>query len=202
MASTTPRRPPPVRRPGGRSSRVRAAALSATLAELTEGGYSGLSLERIASRAGVNKTTLYRRWGTRQALLLEAMLDYVGRRVPVPDTGSLREDLLGLARAAAATATAPAGEAVVRTVAGEAPWDEELAAANRRFWMERFELDSAIVERAVERGELQTGTQPGDVLEAVLAPIYFRLLVTGEPIEQRFLERVVDLAIMGVAGDE
>jgi AcrR family transcriptional regulator len=81
------------------------------MAELGESGYAEVTLDRIARRAGVHKTTLYRRWGTREALALEAMLEHAGRRVPIPDTGSLREDLLTLATAAAGAAATPQGEA-------------------------------------------------------------------------------------------
>ena len=181
------------RRPGGRSARVRAAALAAALDELAESGYAAVTLEGVARRAGVHKTTLYRRWGTREALVLEAMLEHAGERVPVPDTGSLREDLLALATAAAATAATPQGEAVVRAVVAAGRHDEALAAANRRFWTERLALDGAIVERAIARGELAAGVDAESVIEAVLGPIYFRLLVTGEPVDRTFIELVVDL---------
>ena len=76
------------RRPGGRSARVRADVIAATLAELGERGYAALSLDSVARRAGVHKTTLYRRWGTREELVLEAMLERAGEHISVPDTGS------------------------------------------------------------------------------------------------------------------
>ena len=153
-------RKPPKRRPGGRSARVRAAAIEATLGELAEGGYSALSLDRVARRAGVHKTTLYRRWGTREELVLEAMLERAGEHITVPDTGSLRQDLLGLARTAAANASSPEVAAMARAVAASAPHDSTLAAANRRFWAERLALDGAIVKRAIERGEVAPGPTP------------------------------------------
>jgi AcrR family transcriptional regulator len=187
------------RRPGGRSARVRAAAIAATLAELAESGYSALSLESVARRAGVHKTTLYRRWGTREELVLEAMLDRAGQRISVPDTGSLRQDLLELARTAAANAATPEVAAMARAVAAQAPHDSRLAAANRRFWDERLALDGVIVERAIERGEIAAGTQPRRVIESLLGPIHLRLLLTGEPIDDSFLQGIVDVVTDGVA---
>ena len=189
-----------MRRPGGRSARVREDVLKATLEELAEGGYSALSLESVAKRAGVHKTTLYRRWGKREALVLEAMLERVGEGVPVPDTGSLRQDLLELARGAAATASSPEGEAVTRAVAGESPYDAGLAKAARSFWAERLALDAVIVERAIARGEAAKGTDAVEVIESVIAPIYFRLLATGEPLEPAFIEGVVDRVADGLGG--
>jgi AcrR family transcriptional regulator len=187
------------RRPGGRSSRVRAAAIAATLAELAEGGYSGLSLEKVAQRAGVHKTTLYRRWGTREELVLEAMLERAGEHISVPDTGSLRRDLLELARTAAANAASPEVAAMARVVAAESPRDSRLAEANQRFWAERLALDAAIVERAIERGEIAAGTDPRRAIEAVLGPIHLRLLLTGEPVDQPFLEGIVDIVVEGIS---
>jgi AcrR family transcriptional regulator len=187
------------RRRRGPSRRVRAAAIAATLAELAEGGYSALSLERVARRAGVHKTTLYRRWGTREELVLEAMLERAGEHISVPDTGSLRKDLLELARTAAANAASPEVAAMARAVAAEAPHDSKLAAANRRFWAERLALDAVIVERAIERGEVAVGTDPQRVIESVLGPIHLRLLLTGEAVDRTFLQGIVDVVVDGVA---
>ena len=181
------------RRRGGRSARIRAAVIAATLAELSDRGYSGVSLDGVAARAAVHKTTVYRRWRTKESLVLDAMLQQAARTVAVPDTGSLRGDLLGLARRSVAIQTSPAGEAVVRAVAGEAPGNPDMAAASRRFWAERLELDRTIVARARDRGEVGPRTQSWPVIEMVLGPLYFRLLVTGEPIDDDFIGGIVEL---------
>jgi AcrR family transcriptional regulator len=192
--------PAPKRRPGGRSRRVREAAIAATLAELAERGYAALSLERIARRAHVNPTSLYRRWGSRERLVLDAMLEQVAEHVSVPDTGSLRDDLLELARTAAVNATRPEVAAMARAVAAQAPHDAELAAANQAFWAERLALDGVIIEHAIARGEVQPATDPIQVIEAVIGPIHLRLLLTGRPVDDTFLERTVDTVVNGVLG--
>ena len=186
------------RRPGGRSSRVRSDAITATLAELAERGYAALSLERIARRAGLNPTSLYRRWGSRERLVLEAMLEQVAANVPVPDTGSLREDLLELARTAATNSARPEVAAMARAVAAQAPHDTELAAATEAFWAERLALDGAIVERAIGRGEVAPTTDPTQVIEAVIGPIHLRLLLTGQTIDDTFLKRTIDTVVDGI----
>ena len=187
------------RRPGGRSARVRAAAIAATLAELAESGYSALSLESVARRAGVHKTTLYRRWGTREDLVLEAMLDRAGEHISIPNTGSLRKDLFELAQTATANAASPEVAAMARAVVSQMPHDSRLAAANRRFWEERLALDGMIVEHAIERGEVAPGTQPRQVIESVLGPIHLRLLLTGESISADVLHGIVDIVVDGIA---
>jgi AcrR family transcriptional regulator len=186
------------RRPGGRSARIRAATLAATLAELADRGYTALSLEGVARRAGVHKTTLYRRWGSREELVLEAMLERAGEHITVPDTGSLRNDLRELARTAAANAASPEVAAMARAVAAGAPHDNRLATANNRFWSARLALDGAIVERAITRGDVPADTDPRTVIEAVLGPIHLRLLLTGEPVDHAFLDRIIELVINGV----
>ena len=87
----------------------------------------------------------------------------------------------------------------VPAVAAQAPHDNRLAAANRRFWDERLALDAAIVERAIERGEVAGGTEPRQVIESLLGPIHLRLLLTGEPIDDSFLQDIVDVVVNGVA---
>jgi AcrR family transcriptional regulator len=172
--------------------------IAATLAELADSGYSALTLGSVARRAGVNKTTLYRRWGTREDLVLETMLERAGERVSIPHTGALRDDLLELARSAAANAATPEVAAMARAVVAESPRDSRLAAANRRFWSQRLALDAVIVERAIERGEVDPGTDPRRVIEAVIGPIHLRLLLTGEPVDDAFLEGIVAGVVDGV----
>ena len=111
MGHMTATRPPAkARRTGGRSARVREAVLRATLDALLAGGSDDLSIREVAQRAGVHETSVYRRWGTRANLILDAVLSEVEAAVPVPDTGSLRGDLLALLSAIAAFITTPLGQ--------------------------------------------------------------------------------------------
>jgi AcrR family transcriptional regulator len=199
MASRSPQKQAVVtRRPGGRSARVRTAVLAATVQELAAVGYSELSLGGIAHRAGVHKATLYRRWGTREALILDVMRERASQVVEVPDTGSLREDLLHLARNAVANAGNPFVEAVIRATISELRGNAAIAHASQRFWTERMRLDGEIVERAIARGEAPADTDPGLIIEAVLGPLHLRLLLSGIPPEESVIEQVVDLVINGV----
>ncbi|TKG72257.1 TetR/AcrR family transcriptional regulator [Prauserella endophytica] len=184
-------------RPGGRSAKVRAAVLGAALAELVDAGYHGLTLDGVARRAGVHKTTVYRRWGTRETLLLDAIRERAQTHVPIPDHGSLRADLFDLARAAIANLRTPEVGALVRAAVALAPHDPAVARAGTAFWSERLGVDGTVVERAVARGEI-TGTDPREVIEAVLGPPYFRVLVTGEAVSDAFLRRVVDRVVDGL----
>src|SRR5215470_12513669 len=84
------------RRPGGRSARVQVAVFEATLQLLEERGYEGLSMASIAERAGVHETSLYRRWKTKEQLILEALDRRMAQEIPAPDTGTLRSDLVAV----------------------------------------------------------------------------------------------------------
>lgn len=185
-------------RPGGRSARVRTAVLQATLEELAETGYAALSLESVARRAGVHKTSLYRRWGTRDSLVLDAVLERAGQWVSIPDTGSVRQDLLELAREIIANISTPEMEAIIRAFVAEAPRESALASRGREFWAARFADDRQIVQRGIDRDELPADTDPDLVIEALLGPLCLRLLVTGQPLDMAFVERVVDLILAGL----
>ena len=184
--------PEPRRRPGGRSARVRSAVLRATLDELAAVGYGDLSFESVAHRAGVHKTTLYRHWPNREALLREALLARSEVTVPIPDTGSLREaDLIAFAQTVVANITAPDYEAIVRAVASDARTEGALGDASRGFWRERFQLARIIVLRGIERGEIGADVDPNLLLESLVGPLYLRLLITREPLDDAFIETLV-----------
>jgi AcrR family transcriptional regulator len=192
--------PKPMTRPGGRSARVRSSVLTAAMDELAAVGYAAFSVEGVAERAGVHKTTVYRRWHDRENLLLEAMLERGRTQVPIPDTGSLRSDLLAYGKAIAASLKAREVEAAVRAAASMNDAESPIAKARRRFWAARFELASEIVDRAIARGEIPPGVDPHVVVEAIVAPIYFRVLLSGEKLDRHFLEGLADFTAAAATG--
>jgi AcrR family transcriptional regulator len=187
---------PKAARPGGRSERVRQAVLSATLDELAQRGYDGLSFAAVATRAGVHKTTVYRRWPDRTTLVLDAMLERSRSTVPVPDTGSLHDDLLALADAIAANLSSPQVVAVLRTLVA-ASHEPAIAAAASRYWRARFDLVGQVVLRGIERGELPADVSSDLIIEVLIGPLYLRALVTQEPLDREFVRRCVGLVLAG-----
>ena len=168
-------------RPGGRTARTRAAVLDATLAELVDRGYEGMSVETVAGRAGVHKTTVYRRWGSKERLVAEALETAAESRIGAPETGYVEGDLRVLARAIQATLSGREGVAAVHALVSGARVSPEVGRIARRFWATRMAQVGPIVERAVERGQLRRGTRTAEVIEHLAAPLYYRLLVRGEP---------------------
>jgi AcrR family transcriptional regulator len=188
--------PPPARRTGGRSARVRTSVLEATVDVLSEGGFDTLSIRDIAKRAEVHESSIYRRWGTKSNLVSDALLSRAGLEIPTPDTGSLREDLLALISAVAAFISTPLGENFVRMALRQDLSNSD--AARDKYWTDRFTRGSVILDRAEDRGELRAGVDRFLTLELLVAPLYLRLLLTNEPLSDNILKRIVDMVMSGI----
>ncbi|MES9510455.1 TetR/AcrR family transcriptional regulator [Streptomyces sp. NPDC000609] len=194
----TEEEPEPVRRrPGGRSARVRQAVLTAAMEMLTEEGIARLSIAEVAARAGVNETTVYRRWGSREKLVLDAILTGSDEGIPVPDTGAVRTDLAAFARTLAEYLATPTGRSVARE-ASLSSEDPHLAVAWQTFWQSRLDQAGAIISRAVERGELPADTDTTLALELLCSPLQTRTLLGHHPIEPDLPERLTDLVLNGL----
>ncbi len=164
---------------------------------LVEGGPERFGVPEVAERAGVHKTSIYRRWGDAGSLLLDALLSRAGEELPVPDTGSLEEDLLRLVEEVAAFLEGALGGALARMAVSMVS-NEDLVAARREYFSGRFARVAEVFERAVEREELPAGTDPHLALEALVGPLYLRVLVTGEPLDEDFQKAVVEIVLGGL----
>lgn len=184
-------------RPGGRAERVRTDVLGAAADLLTEVGYDNLRVEDVAARAGVHKTTVYRRWPTKAALTADAAALHSDDAVPIPDTGTIADDLRLLAREVAANIGTEGGARRSRSIAAAAATSDELASAMHGFWANRLALSAEVVERAIQRGELPASTDANLIIETVIGPLWVRLLLTGEPITEELADQVVQLVIDG-----
>jgi len=169
---------------------VRARVLEATVDALAADGFGGLQMESVAAAAGVNKTTLYRRWRTRSALVADALLE-------VSDTGRLTDDLLALARSVRRAITSRRGRAIVGALAASQDVPD-LRQVARRFWRTRYDANAAIITRAIQRGELATEPDPRRVVAALAGPIYFRAFVTRERLDDDFLRTIVHNVVTGL----
>ncbi|GAA2266149.1 MULTISPECIES: TetR/AcrR family transcriptional regulator [Kitasatospora] len=170
-------------RPGGRTARVRAAVLQAAGDALAEHGFAYLDLGDIARRAEVGRTTVYRRWGTTTALVADLLVDMAEQSLPRTESGSLLGDLRANAHLVQRTLTDPRQGPLFKAVIAAATCDPDTAQALHRFYRTRIAEWAPCVTRAIERGELPEGTDPHEVIRAVSAPLYHRLLASGEPID-------------------
>jgi AcrR family transcriptional regulator len=187
------------RRPGGRSARVRAAVLDAAAELLAQTAYEDLSVEDVATRAGVHKTTVYRRWPTKADLVADATRARSQGAVPIPDTGSLHGDLRAFARAIAKNLGSEVGGQMTRTLVAASVTSQDVQARTPLFWVERLALSRQIIDRAIARGELAETADANLIIEALIGPLYVRLLLTGEPIDAALADRVAGLVAAGAS---
>ncbi len=193
--------PPVSLRGRPRSQRAERAILEATTQLLEEGGFVALTMEEVALRAGVGKATIYRRWPTKGMLAFDAFLAQFLARQPLPDTGTLRGDLLAALRAWIRTVN---GTVTGRTLVGliaEVQRDPALADV----WSDRFvrpvrDQHRVMIERGVDRGEIPPGADPDIALDLLFGSAYHRLLQSHLPLSDRFAQVVVDTVVSGMAG--
>ncbi|GAB7048643.1 TetR/AcrR family transcriptional regulator [Catenuloplanes indicus] len=183
----------------GRSEEARLSILEAADDLLVERGYARLTIEGIAARAGVAKQTIYRWWQSKADVLLEAFSTDAREALSPPDTGELGTDLRLHLRGLATFLTEHDAGAVFRALHGEAQHDATLAARLRAEHLNRQrELDRAPLERAVTRGDLPAGLDLDLLVDTLVGPIYYRVLVTGDPVGAEFTDRLVDEALRGL----
>ena len=192
MSSSTPRR-----RTGGRSARVREAVLGAAFDELRAVGFQSLSIDDVAGRAGVHKTTVYRHWPTKADLVADAALAHADDHVPLPDTGDLATDLRLLARAVAANLEATA--ATTRALVAASLTTAEGSAGMHEFWSTRLAASTAIIDRAAARGDGPHDTDAVLAIEMLVGPLWLRFLLTGEPIDRDVADQLASRVTAALA---
>jgi AcrR family transcriptional regulator len=183
-------------RTGGRSERVVASVLEAALAELARVGYAPLRLEDVAERAGVAKTTLYRRWPTK-AILVAAALESSVQKEVIPDTGSLRQDLLIMIEQSQQRMSTPEGLALARVVTIEAADDAELETLCRTLRDDFRVQRRNVIEQAKVRGDIHRDVDADLLLDAIYGPVMGRLLRFGERADRATCETLIDLVVTG-----
>jgi AcrR family transcriptional regulator len=183
-----------------RSEDARRAILRAACDLVRERGFAALTIEGIASRAGVGKTTIYRHWPNKAAVVMDALLTETDRRIPVPDTGSVRDDLRQQMLGVVNVLGDPADGGVYVALLAEAQRDTTLAAAIReQFIATRRAQTTSTLERGIARGELPDDLNRDVVIDALYGALYYRLLVRHAPVVPAYIEQVIDLVLPSVA---
>jgi AcrR family transcriptional regulator len=201
MSKGPTERPParPPKRELVRGEPVVQRVLAATMEELARVGYRALRVEDVAARAGVNKTTVYRRWPEKVELVRAALGSVAERKMVAPETGSLRGDLLAIGRNMAQLFSSPQGQSVFRMLVAEGS-DAEVKDLRRALRRDRKPIPLAVMAAAVARGELSADTPEADqrlLFQAFMGAIHHRLFFMNEPATPAFLERLVDLLLLG-----
>jgi AcrR family transcriptional regulator len=177
----------------GRSERARQAVLEAADDLLVDKGFYGVTIEGIAARAGVAKQTIYRWWNTKTEILLDAFLQDAAEDLTPPDHGDLGRDLRAYLHQLADFLTRSDAGAVFLALLGHAQHDPAFAAVLRtRYLDQQRRRDRLPLERAAGRGQLPAGLDIATEVDQLVGPIYHRVLVTGDPVDQAFTDQLVD----------
>jgi AcrR family transcriptional regulator len=182
-----------------REERADRAIVTAALELIAEHGVRDLRMDDIAERARVGKATIYRRYRSKEELVTAAIAALV-REIKVPDTGSTEGDLLALMRGAADVYNRSIEAAVMPSLVDAMSRDAELARAVReRFLAGRRAALRVVLERGVGRGDLRADLDLELALDVLGGPLFYRLLITGGPIDGQLAEGVVELILRGFA---
>jgi AcrR family transcriptional regulator len=193
------------RRGRPRDGAVDRRVLSAAWGLLHAGGYAALNMDEVAERAAVAKTTLYRRWPTKDHLAVAVVADLL-EEVPIPDTGDLRRDLADFATALAASLNrvrmaghygGGASAGLAAELVAAAARHPDIGEAVRAGFARRHAMARARLQRACEREGLRPDIDHGVLIDQLAGPIYYRILITGAPVDRSYAERLVDAVLDG-----
>jgi AcrR family transcriptional regulator len=180
--------------------KITSAIIEAVLDELAEHGYARLSMEAVARRAGVGKSALYRRWPAKQDMVMAVLAEFSVPLAEMPDTGSLRGDLVAALHAVHGWLTHPRFSLILPDLTVEAARNPALAeAVQAAIGDPRRALGADVLRRAVERGELPAGLNLDLALDLIAAPLYWRLHVRLVPIEPGYLDDLAEHLMSALA---
>ena len=182
-----------------RDPETRAKILKAAYEMLNEVGFMDLTIEGVAARAEVGKPTIYRRWKTKAALAMDAFLEFVNPELAFPDTGTVKEDFREQMHKIVKLMNSPRGE-VLASIIGCGQADHELIFVYRDNWLTpRREDAKRIFQRGVERGELRKDINEEIAIDALYSPLFYRLLLKHQPLNDEFVDELIDVVFNGLA---
>ncbi len=179
---------------------VTAAITRAMFDQLAETGYARMSMDAVARRAGVGKAAVYRRWPSKQAMLIDLVGAAMRQNLPeVPDTGSLAGDVRGFLEVIVAQAAEPRLRRIALDVLTETTRTPELAAAlDDVVARPRRTAAAAVLTRAIGRGELSADLDRELGLDLLVAPLAMRLLLATGPLDDAYLTRLTTVVVAGL----
>src|SRR6202166_4971275 len=180
-----------------RSEQAHSAILRSTLKLLGQNGFSELTIESVAARAGVGKATVYRWWPNKAALIADAFASSTTRNLHFPDTGSVRADMSQQMRQLVKVFRSRRGRIVSAMLAAGQSDKDLIAAFRERFLKPRRQEAYATLRRAIARGELRRGEDLDLLLDSLYGPIYMRFLIRHDKMTPEFIDRLCELVLGG-----
>ncbi|WP_055498874.1 TetR-like C-terminal domain-containing protein [Streptomyces albus] len=183
-------------RPGGRTARTRAAVLAAALEALDTQDFASLTVDLLARRSGVHAATIRRRWRSVEGVISDLLSQHGTAAIPIPDTGDLRQDLHAMARAIADFHTAPRNRRLLEGMVAAASRQQSAEEVLREIFARRLRQVAVLLHRAAERGEVPADTDAEQVIAALGAPFYYRLLITRGPLDDELVSSSAEIAYL------
>ncbi len=190
--------PAPPRRGRPRRADADEASIRATIELLQELGVAGLSMDLLAQRAGVGKATIYRRWDSKEAVILHA-LRVSDTPIPEPDEGNLRADLTAYLDAVVTHYRPGPGSDILPHLIEASCYDEDLRASLDEHTRQRQAMIRRLLGRGIARGELPPEADVDVLVDVLIGPYVYRRLMTGAPLDDDFTQRLVDFALRAAA---
>jgi AcrR family transcriptional regulator len=182
----------------GRIRKSRDRVLTTAFEILGQSGIGGFSVDEVARRSGVAKTTIYRHWASREALVLDAA-SRISAEQDVPDSGSLEGDLVAILVNLGHLLSTARWSSVVPSIVDVAERDPEFAAVHGTIQRGHAAPVRMVLERAVERGELSESTDVSTMVSGLVGPLYYRRWFSREPIDDGFAVRITR-GVLGTTG--
>jgi AcrR family transcriptional regulator len=183
----------PARRPGRpRSAEADRAILDAAIEEYGERGLAGITVDAVAARAGVSKATIYRRYPCKVDLVIAAAHTAADHTQPKVVTGDIRTDLRSVLEHLRAVMQHPRVSKAVRMLIADAHHDEQLRRLHHEFVRARRAGTMTMLSDAAARGDLRAGIDADLASEQLVGPLFYRFLVSGDPLDDAYLDALVD----------
>ena len=195
-AAATPAVPARLGRP--RDELARAAILKSANAILEEQGIGGFTIEAVAARAGVGKTTIYRWWPSKGALAMAGFLAETAPKISYPNSGSARADLISQLRRVASVYGGKTGRVLAAILAEGQRDPNTMKAYIEGYARPRREAAKAILRAGVERGELRADIDLEATVDVLYGPIYYRMLVPLAPLDPKWAEKMANHVFIGL----
>jgi AcrR family transcriptional regulator len=180
----------------GRVRRSRERVLTTTFELLGESGVGGFTVDEVARRSGVAKTTIYRHWPSREALVIDAC-SRITEEQEVPDTGSLKGDVTAILTNIGQLLATARWSSVLPSIVDVAERDPEFADVHRRIQHGHAAPLLEVIERAAGRGEIPATADRATMIAGLMGPLFYRRWFSREPIDKQFITRIVGNVVSG-----
>ena len=177
-----------------RVRRTKEVVLATTFRLMWEGGIGGVSIDEISRRSGVAKTTIYRHWPSRSALLIDAC-SRLATKPEAPDTGRLKSDLTVLVARLAQQLKSARWPAILPSIIDAAEREKEIEQLHAQLQATFSAPYVTVIDRAKEKGEIAKRQETSELLAAILGPLFYRRWFSREPIDDAFVKGVVKKAL-------